>query len=119
MLKNILFVALGGSAGAVARYCVYFLMRSTSFPLATFFINIVGSLLLGIVMAYGINDSQHSPAKLILATGFCGGFTTFSAFAFENFRLLQAGKYETAFFYILLSVALSVLATWAGFKLVH
>lgn len=117
MLKNILLVGLGGGIGAILRYAASLLIKTGSFPLATLIINITGSLVLGMVMAYTMNEPTPSATRLFLATGICGGFTTFSAFAYENLSLLQSGKYETAFLYILLSVALSLLTTWIGFRI--
>lgn len=117
MVYNFVLVGLGGGIGAMLRYGVSLIIRTSIFPLSTLLINIVGSFALGMLMAWSIDEPGSTPAKLFFATGVCGGFTTFSAFAYENFSLLQAGKSEIAFLYILLSVALSVIAAWAGFKI--
>jgi CrcB protein len=117
MLKNLLLVGFGGGVGAVMRYAISLLIKSSGFPMATFFINVVGSFILGMVMASTLNEADPAPFKLLLATGLCGGFTTFSAFAYENVSLFQAGKYEVAFLYILLSVVLCIGAAWIGFKI--
>jgi CrcB protein len=119
MIKQILFVGLGGGIGAILRYCCSLLIPSGSFPLATFLINITGSLLLGMVMASTMDQPAAATTRLFLATGICGGFTTFSAFAYENITLMQAGKYDMAFLYILLSVLVSLLATWLGLKIIQ
>ena len=94
MVKSFLLVGLGGSIGAMLRYLVATIWRTDNFPYNTLVINIVGSLLIGIVFALSektdlINDNM----KLFLATGICGGFTTFSTFSAENFQLLKLLKH--------------------------
>jgi fluoride exporter len=120
MIKNILLVAAGGGLGAVLRYGVYLLSKPQAFPYSTLLINIAGSFLLGMIMALGLkNGNFKESAKLFLATGICGGFTTFSTFSFENIELLQQGKYNLAFIYIVASVLAGIAAAWFGFKLFH
>ena len=71
-------------------------------------------------MALSIKENNFSENyKLFFATGICGGFTTFSAFSYENINLLQAGKYNLAFMYILASVVAGIAAAWLGFKLIN
>lgn len=117
MIKYVILVGLGGGLGAIMRYLVSLLMKTGYFPLGTLLINIVGSFVLGIVMASTINEPGPGATKLFFATGICGGFTTFSAFAYENMSLLQMGKYETALLYTLISVVISIIATWIGFRI--
>jgi CrcB protein len=75
---------------------------------------------LGIIIAYGMkHESLNDQLKLFLATGICGGFTTFSSFSAENILLMQEGKYDLAFTYILVSVVAGILAAWLGFKLIQ
>ena len=121
MVKNLLLVAAGGSIGAALRYGVYFLIKPQPFPYVTLLINIAGSFVLGIIMALSIKDvpTLKESYRLFLATGICGGFTTFSSFSYENIYLLQAGKYNLAFIYILASVVAGIAAAWLGFKLVN
>ena len=120
MIKNLLFVAAGGGIGAVLRYAMYLLVKPQSFPFTTLFINIAGSFLIGIILAYSLKENNFSEnAKLFLATGICGGFTTFSAFSLENMQLLQAGKYNLAFIYIVASVVAGIVAAALGFKLIN
>lgn len=120
MIKNVLLVAAGGGIGSALRYWIYLLFKTQSFPFATLLINIAGSFLIGIIMGLAIREN-NVPAdyKLFLATGICGGFTTFSAFSYENVSLLQAGKFNLAFIYILASVTAGIAATWLGFKLIN
>ncbi len=121
MIKNILLVAAGGGIGAALRYGFYLLLKPQAFPYATLIINIAGSFLLGIIMAISIKENNTLPenTRLFLATGICGGFTTFSTFSYENIYLLQAGKYNLAFIYIFASVVAGIAAAWLGFKLIN
>ncbi len=121
MMKNILLVAAGGGIGAALRYVIYLLLKPQLFPYATLTINIAGSFILGIIMAMSVRENNSLPEniKLFLATGICGGFTTFSTFSYENLYLLQSGKHNLAFIYILASVVAGISAAWLGFKLIN
>ena len=119
MLKNLLLVGLGGSIGSMARYAASLLIRSKSFPYATLSVNVIGSFIIGLVFALSIKEAALSNNwKLFLATGICGGFTTFSAFSVENMELLQNGKTGMALTYIMLSIVLGILATFLGYQLI-
>jgi CrcB protein len=121
-LKNILLVLAGSAAGGSVRYITSLMIQSkntTQFPLGTFLINLIGCLIIGMIYAIASrNASTGSDIKLLLATGFCGGFTTFSAFAFENLELFKSGQYLTALLYIILSVVLGILAVILGAYLI-
>ncbi|MEP6711966.1 MAG: fluoride efflux transporter CrcB [Ferruginibacter sp.] len=120
MLKNYLLVGVGGGLGAMLRYLVYLSFRNTNFPYATLLINIAGSFIIGLVLGLSLKEINFSSnLKLFLATGICGGFTTFSAFSIENVDLLQAGRFNAAFFYIAASVCAGIAAAWLGFKLIN
>ena len=116
-MANFLLVFLGGGLGSVIRYSIGCLLAQTSssaFPFATFGVNIFGSLLIGVFWAIpAIADKNTYLCLLII--GFCGGFTTFSAFSWENFTLLKQGELFLFFAYVLLSVTLCLLATWGGY----
>ena len=119
MIKNLLLVGLGGSIGSMVRYGTSFLIRSKLFPFATLSINIIGCFIIGLVFAMSIKEEGISDNwKLFLATGICGGFTTFSAFSLENMGLLQSGRIGIAFTYIILSVVLGIAATFMGYQLI-
>ena len=87
----LLYVGLGGAAGSVMRYALSVTVQSrvgAGFPVATLIINVVGSFLLGALMAYFSEEATTPPeVQLLLTTGFCRGFTTFSTFSWEAFRL--------------------------------
>lgn len=118
MLKNFLLVGLGGGLGSVLRYGSSLLMNSKLFPWATLAVNILGSLIIGIVFAMSIRQEPLANNwKLFLATGICGGFTTFSAFSLENMGLLQSGKYGMAVTYIFTSIVLGIAAAFFGYQL--
>jgi len=118
MLKNFLLVGLGGGLGSVLRYGSSLLVNSKLFPWATLAINILGSLIIGIVFAMSIRQEPlGNNWKLFLATGICGGFTTFSAFSLENMGLLQSGKYGMAIAYVCASIVLGIAAAFIGYQL--
>ena len=119
MIKNILLIGLGGAIGSISRYLVSLLLLNKSFPVATLLINVSGSFIIGLIAAYALkNEWFVANWKLFLATGICGGFTTFSAFSLENLQLLQQGKYLWALLYIAASILLGLLATFFGYKLI-
>lgn len=118
MLNNILLVGLGGGVGSILRYlCQKWINESYhhNFPLATFFVNISGCFLIGILYALGEKGSILSAqTRLLLVTGFCGGFTTFSTFAFENVDLLRIGDNFYFLLYAAGSVVLGIAAVYLG-----
>jgi CrcB protein len=86
-----------------------------SFPMGTLVVNVVGCFLMGLLSAYFIKV-EHA-LKFLLITGFCGGFTTFSAFSVENYSLWQTGQYFILALYILLSLVIGLLAVFLGFQM--
>ena len=116
MLKSIALAGIGGAVGSIVRYIFSIVINkhfSGSFPLATFIVNMSGCLLIGFLIGYFYKHPQEH-LKLLLVTGLCGGFTTFSAFSSENLTLIQNGLTINAFLYILLSVLLGVALVWLG-----
>lgn len=117
----LLFIAIGSALGGVSRYAVGLALQPRfpeGFPGATLVINITGSLLLGFLLRAALGSTSVSPEmRALLTTGFCGGYTTFSTFSYETATLLEGGQYGRAATYVLLSVGVSLLATFAGFAL--
>jgi len=118
MGNNILLVGLGGGIGSIVRYlCQKWVNESYqhNFPLATFLVNVFGCLLIGILYALGEKGNILSAqTRLLLVTGFCGGFTTFSTFAFENMNLMRIGDISYFLLYAIGSVVLGIAAVYAG-----
>jgi CrcB protein len=101
------------------RYAAYLLIPAKNFPVATLLINVIGSFIIGMVLALSLKDAIFlNNWKLFLATGICGGFTTFSAFSAENMELLQNGRYFTVIAYLAVSIVLGITAAWLGHKLI-
>ena len=119
MIRNFLLVGLGGALGSMLRYGTGLLIGTREFPLATLLINVTGSFLIGLVMVYSLANQQLGEHwKLFLATGICGGFTTFSAFSWENMQLLQQGKWSLFFLYSIGSVLLGLASAWFAFRII-
>ena len=118
MIKNLFLVLLGGGFGSIARYLLsYFFTKNNtlSFPWATFIANSIGCLIIGLLFGYiQKNNLQNETLKLLLITGFCGGFTTFSSFALENYNLLQNNHQITAYIYMASSIILTITAVGLG-----
>ena len=121
MLKNILIVFIGGGTGSVFRYMTSVVTHkyfSGIFPLATFLVNMIGCLLIGIITGLYIKTSLTNPdTRLLLVAGFCGGFTTFSTFAQENINLIQMDQAPTAILYTVTSVIVCLAFAWLGMSL--
>ena len=114
-MKPFLLVALGGGAGAVCRYALTLLPISGRFPFATLIANALGALIIGFLAGCAIQlDSFPANLNLLLKTGFCGGFTTFSTFAYETGSMMEKGQTGLALLYVVLSAVLGVLAVFAG-----
>lgn len=108
-----IFVGLGGALGSLLRYFLSTTIKSQGdFPLGTFIINVVGSFLIGLIAFYAEKNNLDSRLVLFFKVGFCGGFTTFSTFAFEIFNLGDNQKFSTGIFYGCLSIILSLFAIY-------
>lgn len=118
---NCLVVGIGGFIGAVCRYLVGLLPVETDsgFPVKTMLINIAGSFLIGLITALAVkNKDLNEQVVLLLKVGICGGFTTFSTFAFESADLMKSGHAAVALAYVCTSIILGVLAVFAAQMLV-
>lgn len=116
-IKNLVLVFIGGGFGSVLRYIIGKFLNSTQtgIPYGTFTANIIGSLLIGIILGLALkNNTLTENHTLLLATGFCGGFTTFSTFAYENHVFLKAGDFTTFAIYTIASFVVGFLAVFAG-----
>ena len=116
-MLNIVAVAAGGAAGALARYGLTTLIHrllGTGFPYGTLCVNVLGSLLLGMVFVAVERKGLGEPARLALGVGLLGAFTTFSTFSLDTLILLQQGQVVRAFVYVLLSVAVCLAAAAVG-----
>lgn len=122
MIRILMIIGAGSFLGGVSRFLVSRAVQNSAdsgFPFGTMVVNILGCLIIGIV--YGVADKGTvitPEMRLFLAVGFCGGFTTFSAFAAENIALLRDGNVLAFALYAGISVFLGVLATWSGSVLI-
>jgi len=121
MIKTLLLVGLGGAAGSILRYLTGYAADKwiqAGFPVGTLIVNILGSFLIGLTIGLLDRCTITSPElKYLLVVGFLGGFTTFSAFTYENVNLLQTGNIGTALLYMMGSVVAGLAAVWVGFAL--
>jgi len=117
MLTNILCVAAGAIVGALARFLVTNVSSEIShhhgFPYGTLIVNVVGNFIVGYVLTW-TSDHTHDHWRLLAATGFCGAFTTFSAFAYESLAYWHQGRYAIFLANIGLNNALCILAVGLG-----
>jgi CrcB protein len=114
-------IAVGAAAGGLSRFYLTVAMQQRfgeAFPWGTLLINITGSLLLGFIIRYAVaTPSMPLELRLMLTTGFCGGYTTFSSYSYETAVLLENGHYSRAALYSIGSVVFSLFATFCGFML--
>ncbi len=122
-MLHFLIVALGGALGASGRHLTGLIslkILGAAFPYGTLSVNILGSFLMGVLIAFLVKKTGFSHEwRLFLATGFLGGFTTFSAFSLDAISLWEKGAYQSAFLYVVASVIFSLLALYGGLMLVR
>jgi len=122
MIRNIIYIAAGSALGGVSRYLLSRWINAlipALIPWGTFSVNVLGSFLTGIFYGMAVKNESLAPAiVLLLTTGFCGGFTTFSAFAFENMQLIKSGASLMAFSYTAISLVVGLAAVFLGFQII-
>ena len=118
MMQSLLLVGLGGAAGSMLRYLFQKWCNNIQFPYGTLGVNMAGCFLIGIFWSMVLKDQLTEEWRLLLMTGFCGGFTTFSAFTLEGLQLLQQQRWVSFLVYTVLSITAGLLATFAGYKII-
>lgn len=117
-MLNVILVALGGAAGSVVRYGTGLAatrLIGPGFPWGTIIVNITGSFVIGVfIEAIARRFDASEPLRLLLVTGFLGGFTTFSSFSLDTMALIERGEAPLALTYVAASILLSLLAVAAG-----
>jgi fluoride exporter len=120
-VNTIVWVAAGGALGALSRYSFNAGVSRAigeNFPWGILLVNVLGCFLMGLASAYMIEKMPAQDGlKIFVTTGFLGGFTTFSAFAYDTMKLIQSGHSSSALFYVTATVLLSIIAVFAGFAL--
>ena len=118
MSKILIVIFLGGGTGSVLRYCVQMALHERivpySFPWATFTVNIIGSFLIGLFYTLSARFNLSTEVRMLLTTGLCGGFTTFSTFSNDGLIMIKQEFYSMFILYTLLSIVLGVTAAFAG-----
>jgi CrcB protein len=122
MYKQLILVFVGGGLGSVLRFGVGRLLQhyqfNTAFPWATFSVNIIGSFMIGLLLAFEFRMTDNfNLVKSFLIIGFCGGFTTFSTFAFENFYLIKQGQLGIFLTYSFISLIMGITAVYLGWQI--
>lgn len=114
---NTLLVAIGGAIGAAGRYLIGGWVQSfagSGFPAGTFFVNATGSLIIGIILGLSERGALSGQARLLLAVGLMGGYTTFSSFSYDNLGLLQSGEVARLVMNMVGQLAIGLFAAYLG-----
>src|SRR5687767_10256218 len=119
-MRTVLAIALAGAVGSVARYLLGRAVQrlaSAAFPVGTLVVNVIGCVIIGLLARQFLNDETRPVLQASLIVGFCGGFTTFSAFSVETLGLMQAGHWPKAIAYVVASVLLCLGGTALGLQI--
>lgn len=120
---HFIYIALGGALGAISRYITIYAAErflGQQFPYGTLIVNVLGSIIMGIVIEYLYRNHNHSnELRSFLVIGLLGGYTTFSSFSLDSLKMWQDGNITTAFIYIGFSVGLSLFGIWAGSQIIR
>lgn len=118
MTKILIAIFLGGGTGSALRYCVQMALHERilpyAFPWSTFAVNIIGSFLIGLFYALSARFNLSTEVRLLLTTGLCGGFTTFSTFSNDGLLLIKQEFYGMFILYTLLSILSGIFSVWGG-----
>jgi fluoride exporter len=120
-MRLLLLIGTGSFIGGISRYLLSLFIQSkflSAFPFGTLGVNILGCLAIGLVFGLSDRGNLTQEWRLFLATGICGGFTTFSAFSNETLGLIHDGQHWHALTYVIASVVLGLLATFTGFFII-
>jgi fluoride exporter len=118
-LKTAFLIGIGGFLGSLSRYGFNLIFKSFTLPASTFLVNIIGCFIIGIIASFAQKLTISTDLKFFMATGFCGGFTTFSAFALENQKMISEGNLILALGYITLSVICGIAMVYLGYYLAN
>lgn len=118
-MQPLIFVFIGGGLGSMCRYAVGQVVEQKEgfFPYATFIANVLSCIVLGYLISLASKKGLSPNGTLLLMTGFCGGFSTFSTFTAESYKLLISGDWTTAFIYVTASFFVCLLSIFLGLKL--
>lgn len=120
-MLNLLWIGLAGAIGTIARYLTSGLALrffGMAYPYGTLSVNVLGSFVMGLLVEFSLSSSAISPTlRLVLTTGFLGGFTTYSSFNQETIQQFQSGDYQKAFLYILMTLIFCLVAGYLGWGL--
>ena len=122
MFRTVILVGTGGFIGSVMRYLLQVFIENkllSTFPLATMIANITGSFIIGVVFALAEKSLMNSDWRIFMSVGICGGFTTFSAFAFNNFNMIKEHTWNQLLLNIGGTMILGILAVYLGIILVR
>ncbi|MBL7929380.1 MAG: fluoride efflux transporter CrcB [Bacteroidia bacterium] len=119
-MRTLLIIGTGGFIGSIFRYLIARSVQEkfeTVFPYGTLSVNIIGCLLIGIILSWSERGGLNADWRMFLATGICGGFTTFSAFSNETLSLMRDGQWIYAGTYVVISIVTGLAATFTGYSL--
>jgi CrcB protein len=119
-MRTLLIIGTGGFIGSIFRYLVSKSVQekfTTAFPFGTLSVNILGCFLIGVVLSWSERGGLNADWRMFLATGICGGFTTFSAFSNETLALMRDGQWIYAGVYVASSIITGLAATFTGYSL--